>query len=106
MTSEVRIDNGIEIITTKVERQEPRNRMIIIAVSTPAMAPSFKSATIDALTKTDWSNSSLIIMPGGAQGRQVARASFTALTTASVEALPFLMMESSTERWPSVRTTF
>ena len=38
----MRIDNGIEIITTNVERQEPRNRMIIIAVSTAAMAPSFE----------------------------------------------------------------
>src|SRR6478736_3046431 len=98
MTSEVRIDNGIEIITTNVERQEPRNRMIIIAVSTPAMAPSFKSATMDSLTKMDWSNSSLIVMPGGAAAREVTSASFTALTTASVEALPFLMMESNTER--------
>ena len=38
--------------------------------------------------------------------RHRASASFTPLTTASVDALPFLMTLSSTERRPSVRTMF
>ena len=37
---EVRIDSGIETMTIKVERQEPRNSRIIRAVSPAAMAPS------------------------------------------------------------------
>ena len=41
--SEDRIDSGIEIITTSVERQEPRNSTIISAVSPAAMAPSRSS---------------------------------------------------------------
>ena len=45
-------------------------------------------------------------MPGGAAARETASACLTALTTASVEALPFLMMLSRTERRPSVRTMF
>src|SRR3984957_4728855 len=96
--SEDRIDSGIEIITTSVDRQEPRNRMIISAVRTAAMAPSLSSPWIDALTNTDWSNSSLITMPGGAAAREVTSAPLTPFTTANVEALPFLMMLSRTER--------
>ena len=45
-------------------------------------------------------------MPDGAAFRAVTSASLTALTTESVEALPFLMMLSRTERCPSVRTMF
>ena len=43
-TSELKIESGIEIITTKVERHEPRNSTIIRAVSPAAMAPSRNSA--------------------------------------------------------------
>src|SRR5580692_7318107 len=45
-------------------------------------------------------------MPGGAAARATTSACLTALTTASVDALPFLMMLSRTERRPSTRTTF
>ena len=39
-TSEARIDSGMEIITTRVERQEPRNSRIIRAVRPAAIRPS------------------------------------------------------------------
>ena len=48
-----RIDSGIEIITTSVDRHEPRNSTIISAVRQAAMAPSLSSPWIDALTNTD-----------------------------------------------------
>ena len=38
--SEVRIASGIEIMTTRVDRHEPRNSRIINAVNAPAIAPS------------------------------------------------------------------
>ena len=76
------------------------------AVSAAAIAPSRSTPTSACLTNTDWSNSSLISRPGGAAWRIVCRASLTALTTCSVEALPFLMMLSRIERLPSLRTTF
>ena len=52
--------SGIEIMTIRVERHEPRNTRIIRAVSPAAMAPSRKTPITEETTKTDWSNSSLI----------------------------------------------
>jgi len=98
--------SGIDVITTRVDRHEPRNSTIISAVSAAAMAPSRSTAWIDCLTNTDWSNSSSMCMPLGAAARAVLSVSTTAFTTSRVEALPFLMMLSSTERCPSRRTTF
>ena len=47
-TSEVRIASGIEIMTTRVERHEPRNSRIISAVRPAAIAPS-RSTPCDRL---------------------------------------------------------
>ncbi len=93
-------------MTTSVDRHEPRNSRIISAVRPAAIAPSRSTPAMACLTNTDWSNSSSICMPGGAAARMVLSALRTALTTSSVEALPFLMMLSRTERRPSLRTTF
>src|SRR5271166_1981321 len=60
-------------MTTKVERQEPRNKRIIRAVRPAAIAPSRNTESTEALTNTDWSNSSLISMPGGAEARATFR---------------------------------
>ena len=103
---EVRIDSGIDTITTMVERHEPRKIRIISAVSPAAMAPSRSTESIALCTNTDWSNSRSIFMPGGAAFWIAGRAAFTRFTTSSVEASPFLMMVSSTERLPSACTTF
>ena len=51
--SEERIESGIETMTTRVERHDPRNSTIISAVRPAAMAPSRNSPTIEALTNTD-----------------------------------------------------
>ena len=53
MTIEDRIASGIEIITTSVERHDPRNKRIISAVSTAAMAPSRNTPSIEEITNTD-----------------------------------------------------
>ena len=47
------MESGIEIITTSVERHDPRKSTIISAVRPAAMAPSRSSPWIDALTNTD-----------------------------------------------------
>jgi hypothetical protein len=52
-TSEVRIDSGIEIITTRVDRHEPRNSRIISAVRAAAIAASRSRPVTDCLTKID-----------------------------------------------------
>ena len=52
-TSEVRIDSGIEIMTTRVERHDPRNSNIINAVRAAAIDPSRRTPATDCLTKTD-----------------------------------------------------
>ncbi len=93
-------------MTTIVGRHEPRNRRIISAVSPAAIAPSRSTLTTEETTNTDWSNSDLMTMPDGAAARAVTSNALTALTTVNVEALPFLMMLSRTERLPSARTMF
>ena len=67
--SEDRIASGIEIMTTSVERQEPRKSRIISAVRPAAMAPSRSTPSTELVTNTDWSNSSLILRPAGAAAR-------------------------------------
>src|SRR6202051_2588347 len=68
-TSDDRIASGIEIITTSVDRQEPRKIRIISAVRPAAMAPSRSTPVTELVTNTDWSNSSFIERPAGAAGR-------------------------------------
>src|ERR1700737_3264659 len=92
---DVRIDSGIEIKTIKVDRQDPRNSRIISPVRPAAIAPSWRTPAIDAVTSFDWSNSSLMPRPGGAAARAASRTFRTPLTTATVEALPFLRTLSS-----------
>ena len=75
-------------------------------VSPAAIPPSRSTPAIEAVTSFDWSNSSLMLRPGGAAARAISRALRTPLTTATVEASPFLMTLSRTERRPFVRTTF
>ncbi len=93
-------------MTTSVDRHDPRNSRIISAVSAAAIAPSRSTPVTDCFTNTDWSNNSLIRMPGGAAARDTCKALCTALTTLKVEALPFLMMLSRTDRRPFSLTTF
>jgi len=50
---EVRIDSGIDTITTTVERHEPRKIRIIRAVRPAAMEPSTSTLWIAVCTKTD-----------------------------------------------------
>jgi hypothetical protein len=47
---DTRMDSGIEIMTIKVERHDPRNSRIISAVSPAAMAPSRTTLTTDKET--------------------------------------------------------
>ena len=53
MMTEHRIDNGIEVATTSVERQLPRKSRIISAVRHAAITPSFTTPLIAAWTKID-----------------------------------------------------
>ena len=103
---EVRIDSGIDTITTTVERHDPRKTRIISAVSPAAIAPSRSTLLIASLTKVDWSNSRAIFIPSGADFWIAGIAAFTALTTDRVEASPFLMIVSSTEGCPLSCTMF
>ena len=93
-------------MTTMVGRHEPRKRRIIAAVRPAAIAPSRSTAMTEDATNTDWSNNDLTTTSEGNAARAVFSTCFTALTTVNVEALPFLMMLSRTERLPSCRTTF
>ena len=80
--------------------------MIISPVSPAAITPSRSTSPMALDTNTDWSNSGVIVMSGGAAARIVGSAALTLFTTVSVEALPFFSSVISTERRPSVRTMF
>ncbi len=72
-----------------------------------AIKPSRTTPVTAARTKIDWSNNSVITMPGGAMARAAGRTSFLIRSIISrVEALPFLITVSKAERCPSERTTF
>ena len=51
--SDDRIASGIEIITTSVDRHEPRNSRIISAVRPAAIAPSRRTPLTELVTNTD-----------------------------------------------------
>jgi hypothetical protein len=52
---EKRMERGIETMTIIVDRQLPRKRRIMAAVSAAAMTASRMTPATAALTKTDWS---------------------------------------------------
>ncbi len=54
MMMEVRIDRGIDVMTIRVLRQDPRNSRIMSAVRQPAIAPSRTTPATAARTKTLW----------------------------------------------------
>ena len=49
-TIDVRIESGIEIITMRVDRHDPRNSRIISAVSPAAIAPSLTTLATESDT--------------------------------------------------------
>jgi len=51
MMMEVRIDRGIDVMTIRVLRQDPRNSRIMSAVRQPAIAPSRTTPVMVARTK-------------------------------------------------------
>ena len=73
--------SGIDTSTIRVERHEPRNIRIMAPVSAAAMMPSRTTSEMAPDTKTDWSNSGVIFMSGGAAARIVGRKLFTLSTT-------------------------
>ena len=56
MMIENKMASGMEVTTTSVERQLPRNSRISIPVSAAAIRPSTTTARIAFATNTDWSN--------------------------------------------------
>ncbi len=104
---ELRIDSGMEIAIISVLRQLPRKSKIINAVRLAAMTPSRRTPMMEALTKIDWSNSSVIFRPFGAAARDPGSTSFLIwLTISSVETEPVFMMVSNAAGLPFARATF
>ena len=87
----VRIDSGIEVITIKVLRGEPRKISTIIATRNAAIADSRTTPHSAPRTNVDWSNASVIFIPLIADARICGIFFLTALTTVSVEASACLM---------------
>ena len=104
---ELRIESGMEMAMMSVLRQLPRKSRIIKAVRLAAMTPSRRTPTMEALTKMDWSKSSVILRPLGAAAREPGRTSFLIwLTMSSVETEPVFMMVSRAAGLPLARATF
>ena len=60
-----RIDNGIDVAIITVLFQFPKNNKIMNAVRQAAISASRSTPKIDALTKSDWSNSIAKCNPSG-----------------------------------------
>jgi len=69
MMMEVRIDRGIDVMTIRVLRQDPRNSRIMSAVRQPAIAPSRTTPVMVARTKTLWSKRKSTLRLGGRPAR-------------------------------------
>jgi hypothetical protein len=103
---EARIASGIEVAMITVERQEPRKSRIIRLVRAAAMTPSLTTPEIAALTKSDWSLSSVILSDDGSPASIRGNAALIPSMIASVEAEPLFSTVINTERRPSTRTSF
>ena len=96
-------ESGMLTTTITVLRKLPRNRRIIVAVSSAAIQPSTTSPSMARVTNVDWSESSSTSRPFGAEARMVGSIAFTRLATSVVEAEPVFITLSTTERLPSRR---
>ena len=103
---EVRIDSGIETAMMSVLRQLPRKSRIISAVRPAAISASRITPLTAASHEDRLVGQRLRSCSSGGRGLRDARQQCRGcpLTTSSVEALPVLMMVTSTPRWPSWRT--
>ncbi len=84
------IEQGMEVTTTRVLRQLPRNTRIMSDTSSAAMMASDATFWIAARTKTDWSKSRLTSKPSGAAARisgSMARADSTTVRLEASAAL-------------------
>ncbi len=82
--------SGMEVAMISVLRQLPRKRRIMSAVRQAAMVASRMTPEIEARTNSDWSTSTCTSREGGSAGLSAASSTFTRLTTARVDAFPFL----------------
>jgi hypothetical protein len=80
------IAHGIDVITTIVLRQLPRNSRIISDTSADAMTASCVTLLIAARTNFDWSKSSEMSSPSGASRRMSSSSARTESTTARLDA--------------------
>src|SRR2546422_11207397 len=100
MMRDVRIDNGIEVMTMRVLRQDPRNSRIIRAVRQAAMTPSWRTPVIAARTNTLWSNRKATLRVDGRPARILGISRRAWSTTVGVDALALLRMGGRAEwRW-------
>ena len=95
----------MDVATIRVERQEPRNKRIMMEVRAAAMTPSRMTLETAAFTNTDWSPSSSTLNDGGRVCSSRGSTDFTPATMERVEAEPLLSTVMSTERLPFTRTT-
>ena len=96
------MQTGIEITTTMVLRQLPRNSRISRAVRAAAVSPSITTPWMAPITKTDWSNRIVNLRSPG-----VGICFSTSLVWAMmsrVETSPLLPTDRNTDLRPSTRT--
>ena len=103
-TIPTRIESGIEMATTSVLRQLPRNTRTISETRRVAMTASRTTLAIAARTNTDWSKPTFSWSPGGACAMTPGSRPRTASTTVVVDASECLRMARNVERWPFTRT--
>ena len=85
-------------MTTSVDRHEPRNNKIIIAVRAAAMAPSRTTLATADVDEYRLIEQFIDVEAGGRRCARGLQHLPTSFTTSSVDALPFLMTLSRTAR--------
>jgi hypothetical protein len=101
---EARMESGMVSAMISVLRQLPRKSSTISAVRIAARAASSTTPLIAALTNTDWSKSGVTFTSAGSSWVARGSSARRLATMSSVEAPPFLRIDSSTPRSPSRRT--
>ena len=103
ITRAVRIDSGMEIAATSVERTLNRNRKIVRTANSAPRPPSRTSPSVDSLMKSDRSDTVVTTMTPGCRAAISSSLAWTSSATRTVFASDVLVTDSDSDGLPLVR---
>ena len=103
ITRAVRIDSGMEIAATSVERTLNRNRKIVRTANSAPRPPSRIRPSVDSLMKSDRSDTVVTTMTPGCRAAISSSLAWTSSATRTVLASEVLVTDSDSDGLPLVR---